>query len=144
MSNEDVLLDLTTERRREKIAIDRKLYELAAPQDFELREYMWLSEQGRRIQDLGQGSYEGGKFKQLEYLLDKILCKIVRTRLPRRVMRRLTSAQKLAIVGAFTEAAGIKGETERPKAPDGTSSSPGSSGSTAAAFKAGSPPASAS
>jgi len=144
MGDEDVLLDITTKRHRERIAIDGRAYELAAPQDFDLQEYMWLAAQGKRIQELGPGAYDTVKLAELTNLLDRLLRKIMRTRLPRRVMHRLSNGQKLAILDAFTKAAGTRGETARPTLRDGAKLSPASSDSTVEPSEAGSKPASAS
>tara|TARA_Y100000310_G_scaffold47500_2_gene44069 strand:- start:11197 stop:11640 length:444 start_codon:yes stop_codon:yes gene_type:complete len=140
--NPDILLDLSTSRQRERIAIDGKQYELSAAQDFELREYLWLAEKGKKIQELGPDSYDAAKFAKLSKTLDLLVCKIVRTKMPRRVLKKLTSAQKIAIMNAFTEAVGIKEATARPTPQDGTSLSPASNDSTEEQSQAGSRPAS--
>ena len=133
MADKDVLLDLSTERRREKIAIDGKLYELAAMQDFQLQEYQWLAEQGRIVQKMSEATpITSTDLANIANMLDKVLNKIMRTRLPRRVIRRLSNNQKISIMAAFTKAAGIKEATPRPTLQDGMSSSPASSDSMAA------------
>ncbi len=146
MDNQDILLDLSTERTRKVIKIDGKQYELAAPQDFQIQEYLWLSKKGEKIAELGPESHDAAKLTELTKLLDELIRKIVYTRMPRRVLRELDNGQKIAIVNAFTRAVGIKEATPRPRArptpQDGTNLSPASSASMVDQLEAGSKPAS--
>ena len=130
--SEDILLDLSTKRKREKIAIDGKLYELAAMQDFQLQEYRWLADKGEEIGELSGAGLTSADLPKLTKLLDKVIGKIIRTKMSRQVLRKLTNTQKISIMNAFTKVAGIKGETARPTPQDGTSFSPGSKDSMAA------------
>ena len=130
--SEDILLDLSTERKREKIAIDGKLYELAAMQDFQLQEYQWMADKGREIQELSGAGLTSADLPKLTKLLDRVIGKVIRTKIPRRVLRNLTNTQKISIMNAFTKVAGIKEATTRPTPRDGTSLSPASAASTAA------------
>ena len=132
MSDQDILLDLSTERRRENIAIDGKRYELMAMQDFQLQEYQWLAKQGALIQQLSGPGLTSADLPELTKLLNEVVGKIIRARMPRRVLRKLTNTQKIDIMNAFTKVAGIKEETARPTPQHTPSSSPGSNASTAA------------
>ena len=129
MDNPDVLLTLSTDIRHEQIVIDDKSYELAAPQDFQLQEYRWLDSKGKRVGELG-AELTLEKLPEFTKLLDSIVVKIIRTKMPRRVLRKLSNAQKVEIMNAFTKAAGIKEATPRSTPQDGTSSSPASTDST--------------
>lgn len=132
MSDQNILLDLNTDRKREIIAIDGKRYELMAMQDFQLRESQWLASKGEEISKLTKPGIKSSDGPSLTKMLDQVIGKIVRTRMPRRVLRKLTDMQKITIMTTFTSVAGIKGETARPTPQHTPSSSPGSSASTAA------------
>ncbi len=112
--NEDILLDLSTDRKREKIAIDGTLYEMQTPQDFQLQEYQWLAKQGERIQELSGPGLTSANLPKLAKLLDRVVVKIMRSNMPRRVLRKLSNPQKIEIMNAFTKVARIREETTRP------------------------------
>ena len=132
MNDQDILLDLSTERRRETIAIDGKRYELMAMQDFQLQEYQWLARKGEEISQLSGPGLTSADIPKLAKMLNQVISKIIRTRMPRRVLRKLTNTQKINIMNAFTSVAQIKEETARPTPRHTESSSPGSNASTVA------------
>ena len=55
--DKDTLLDITTERKREEIKIDDHYYELRAPEEFKLKEYMWLAAKGKEIMEYNTNDF---------------------------------------------------------------------------------------
>ena len=131
---DEILLNISTkkDRKRPKIMIDDKLYELAVPDDFKLKELISIVDAGEKAAGLLSGGNENAG-KDAQKLLDQIARKILR-RIPNRVYRRLDEIQKLDVLQAFTKVVEKLGKDPRQA---GTKSFPGSSASMAELSKAG-------
>lgn len=143
MSGKRVAVSVSTETDdRMVVAIDGVEYELVDAEDLELKDALWLAKAGLQIQQAAGGDYSDDDIERLSGVLDRMVHAVLPS-VPADVFAKLKSRHKLAIAGAFTEAAAPSGgATRRP----GTEPSPESSASTADPEPSGSdvpPPASA-
>jgi len=128
MSTKKVVVSVeTTTETSATVSIDGVEYALVDAQDLELRDALWLAKAGRDIQEAGE-DLSDEHIERLSRVLDRMV-RVVLPTLKDEVFAKLKSKHKLAIAGAFTEAAGEGGAEPRPS---GIPSSPGSSDSTAA------------
>jgi hypothetical protein len=106
MAAESPILELSTlEPIRSKIKIDAKLYELARPSDFGLRDQHWLSSRATKIfEALGEEDLSDGQLVVLESTLDEYIRKLVH-KVTAAVVSKLSLAQKIEIINVFTAAA---------------------------------------
>lgn len=126
----------TAAPERQSIVIDGTSYQLATPEDLELRQSLWLAKAGKRVQALMEGEHSDAELDELQALLDRMTRTVV-LKLPAEVFARLRDTQKLAIAGAFTDAVSLSGDGSRRS---GQTSSPDSNGSTEATTTDGSGP----
>lgn len=130
---DEILLNISTkEPERPKIKIDDVVYELAVPDDFKLKDFLWIAKVGKDVSKLINSNSEKDIGK-IEKLVGGIARKVL-NQVPDEVYNRLTDAQKFAVINVFTEA--VENLGEDPRRP-GTKSSPDSSDSMAEASEAG-------
>ena len=106
MEGKDYLLQLSTERpERPVIRIDDQEFELSVPDDFELEEFLQLSQAGQEASALMSGSERltKEKVKHLTGLLNDVVKSAVRD-LPDEVFAKLRTVQKFSIVNVFSSA----------------------------------------
>jgi hypothetical protein len=123
---ESVALSISTAPpKRERISIDGVVYELATVDDLELRESLRLADAGRKIGKHVRGEYSEEGAEQMQALLDQVSRRVV-IGLTDEVFGKLRHSHKLAIVQAFSDAAGWAGGPQQTE-----TSPPDSSASTA-------------
>ncbi len=124
---DNVLLDLSTKRDRPKISIDGKMYELYTTQDHSMVVIAEMQKAGEEAQALAEKTdITREDRKRLDVLIDGSIKRIVRG-IKKRVLNKLSYAQKIQIIQVFTQAAGQTGTSRRHGV-----QSPDSSGSTEA------------
>ena len=122
-----VLLDLSTKRDRPKISIDGKMYELYTTQDYSITVITDMQKEAEEAQALAEKTDKTREdHKRLNVLIDGSIKKIVRG-IKKRILNKLSHAQKIEIIKVFTQAAGQIGTSRRHGV-----QSPDSSGSTEA------------
>ena len=134
----EYLLQLTTEKPdRKKIKIDEDVFEIAVPEDFELEEFLKLSEAGTNASELLRAENRTSKdIKEMNGLLDLVV-KSVLLKLPDEVFDRLKMVQKLAILNAFSSVGEWQKIGGTPRRSHGAPLSPDSKGSTEEVSKTG-------
>ena len=136
--SKEYLLQLTTETPdRKKIKIDEDIFEIAVPEDFELEEFLKLSEAGREASGLLRADNRSAKeVKEMNELLDLVV-KSVLLKLPDEVFEKLKMVQKLAILNAFSSVEEWQEIGGTPRRNPGPNLSPDSKDSTAEVSKTG-------
>ena len=121
------LLNLSTKRERPKISIDGKMYELYTTQDHSITVITDMQKEGEEAHALAEKTdITKEDRKRLDELIDNSVKRIVRG-IKKRVLNKLSYAQKIQIIQVFTQAAGQTGTSLRHGV-----QSPDSSGSTEA------------
>ncbi len=116
MSNDNYLLDLSTERLdRQHIKIDDVVYDMAVPEDFELGEFLELASAGQSASALIGAAKEDRtpeKTAKLVELMDLVVKSAILD-LPDDIFDKLKIVQKFQVVSIFSDA--ITGKLGGPK-----------------------------
>lgn len=133
------MLELNNARERNGVKIDGVVYDMIEIDDLELKDVAWLDKAGKRLKAAAAEIEKGGAEQQMLEETSALLREFVKMLLPKlppEVLARLSDVKALMIVGAYMEGqssgpfgaklAALQGEAT------GSTSSPDSSGSTAA------------
>ena len=116
MSNDNYLLDLSTERLdRQHIKIDDVVYDMAVPEDFELGEFLELASAGQAAASLIGAAKEDRTPKKTAELMElmDLVVKSAILGLPDDIFDKLKIVQKFQVVSIFSDA--ITGKLGGPK-----------------------------
>lgn len=102
----DELLTLSTRQPRPVISIDGRKYELRTPGEMKLTEVGDIEAQAQQaMKALQQESRSLKDVRTMEAVLTRVVARTV-VRLPRRVLQRLGTRQKIEILNVFSKAGG--------------------------------------
>jgi len=116
-TNTDYLLQLTTDDiKRSSIKIDNVAYELAEPEDFELDDFLKLSDAGQKASELMRKRVKSdADIETIKVLLNTVVKAVIRN-LPDEVYTKLKLTQKMAVMKVFSEVVDAKlGDAPRPQ-----------------------------
>jgi len=139
------MLELNTARERNGVKIDGVVYEMVELDDLSLKDVAWLDKAGKRLKaaaaTIEKGEAEQQMLEETSSLLREFVALLL-PKLPPEVLARLSDVKMLMIANAYMEGRGIgpfgaRQETLQERQTIGSTSSPGSSGSTGEASSPG-------
>jgi len=93
--------DLTLEKQsRLKVRIDGNLYELKNSNEFNLKEYLWMQNAGKKISEMSGKEYTDDMIDEMVKATSELLKKILLA--PENVIDKLGDLQKIEIIDFFS------------------------------------------
>lgn len=105
------VFELSTERERPEFVIDGETYHFRVREDMSLKETAYLAYAGKQVEKLAGGitnpdTFDEDDAEKLETMLDRA-AGICTFDLPNKIREKLTDGQKMALIGAFSDAVGL-------------------------------------
>lgn len=104
------ILELRTKVSRQIVRIDDVNYELLNIDEFGLKDYIWLMEENKRLNNIKSDSITPAEADELSHALDMIMEKSLAA--PKEVRDKLTDIQKMKIMRFFLKSLPLKKEEE--------------------------------